>query len=459
MTLSLSPARELAYDAFVAVFEHGESAAAVLQRLYNRDDPKFKRVNRAFVEEVLFGALRWQSKIYWILQNTSRRALDKLSPEVRTALVLGAYQIYYRDDVSDREAVNQSVEYLRVRGQATACPFINGILRQISSRAKYFPKPDKTTHPVEYLSLQFAHPPWLVRRWAQHFKFAKLEEMLAANNRPPPRAIRLNALKVPFEGAHLFQSRILKEEKIHSSRRPLRSSLYFTEEPETGASSLYAQGLYTIQDEASQLVSNMVGAREGELVMTVNAGGAKVSHLVELTQGRAPLIALERDAQDIAQGQGHLVRLGAQARVEWHEAGLDQFTAPAKADRVLLQAPSSDLGLIRRHPELKWRKDGALLVAAAAKEQAAALTRGLELLRPGGELIYAVPSFEPEESELHLKRLLRVQEARLELVSPVSRLPDYYKKYVTRDNIFVTYAGNGDEMDGLAVFIVKLKAP
>ena len=103
------------------------------------------------------------------------------------------------DRIPDRAAVNESVEYIRRRRQTSATSFINGILRKVASKSQYFPKPDKKEKPVDYLSLQFAHPSWLVKKWSQNFSFERLEVMLASNNQPPPFSVRINTLKTQLE--------------------------------------------------------------------------------------------------------------------------------------------------------------------------------------------------------------------------------------------------------------------
>src|SRR5687767_5369371 len=100
----------------------------VLERTFKEHGNALRRLDRNFIKEMMYGSLRWYSKIYWILQNTSRRNLDETTPQIQTALVMGTYQIYYMDRVPDRAAVNESVEYVRKKGQASACTFVNGIL-------------------------------------------------------------------------------------------------------------------------------------------------------------------------------------------------------------------------------------------------------------------------------------------------------------------------------------------
>ena len=452
--MGLSLAREIAYDTFVQVMEHRKKPEQVLTEFYKQYDKKLKKIDRNFIKEIVYGSLRWHSKLFWILQNTSKRDLTKSTGEVRAALVVGTYQIYYMDRVPDRAAVNESVEYVRKRGQASACSFINGILRQIARRAEYFAKPDKTTRPKEYLALQFAHPEWMVDRWLHHFKFERLEQMLAANNQPPPLSIRINQLKTDIDQAHTLQETLLRDERTHSERRPLRSSLRLKDTPKFSPPSLFADGYFTIQDEASQLIGLLVKPQPEETIADVCAGpGGKLSHIYELGQEKINLIAIEKDDEQMHRAKETMDRLG-HTQLTWLQSDALEWTAEPKVDKILLDAPCTGLGVLRRHPEGKWHKslDG---IDSVVQIQRRLIEHCLLQLKVNGELIYSVCSFEPEESEYHMAWLAEHFGTSIEVVSPVSRLPDYYKKYVTKQNRLAIFAGNQDDMDGFAAFIVK----
>ncbi len=457
MTQSCSPAREVAYDAYALVMDKGANPDETVDLLAAKMAKPLKRLDRNFIKEMLYGSLRWHAKIFWILQNTSKRDLAGTSPEIRAALVLGTYQIFYMDRVPDRAAVNESVEYVRKKGQANAVSFVNGILRQIARRAEYFAKPDKKLKPVDYLALQFSHPHWLVERWHEHFKFDRLEKMLAANNQPPPWFTRINLLKTAPTDMHLFQTRLLKDERAHTERRPLRSSLIFKEAPSVEPESLFAQGFYTIQDEASQLIGHLVDPQEGHVIYDACAGpGGKLSHMYELAGGKALITAIEKHPDQYVKMRETMARLGHEVGVTWVDGDFLAFKPEAKADRILLDAPCSGLGVLRRHPEGKWHKK-AELIRHMATQQRELIEHALTLLKKGGELIYSVCSFEPEETEKHLIWIEEKFGDRIELVSPVQRLPDYYKRYVTRENVMLIYAGNQDELDGFGAFILRAK--
>ncbi|RYZ58662.1 MAG: 16S rRNA (cytosine(967)-C(5))-methyltransferase RsmB [Proteobacteria bacterium] len=455
---SLSIAREVAFDAFTAVMENKRKPEQVLNEMYALHGQKISRLDKAFIKEILYGSFRWYSKIYWILQNTSKRNLDDSSPEIRAALILGTYQIYYMDRVPDRAAVNESVEYVRKKGQAKACTFVNGILRQIGRRAEYFPKPDKKTKAKEYLALQFAHPLWLVDRWLKRFRFERMELMLAANNQPPSFSIRINSLKSSLAESADLQETLLREEKITSERRPLRSSLRLMKSPQLAESKLFQDGYFTVQDEASQLIGYLVAPEADQKIADACAGpGGKLSHIYELGLEKITLYAVEKDHGQYLRAQETLDRLGLK-KLNWVHEDFMAWNSEEKLDKILLDAPCSGLGVLRRHPEGKWSKN-VQLVDSMATQQWAMIQHALKQLKVGGELIYSVCSFETEETESHLLRLKETMSDTIEVISPVSRLPDYYKKYVTHEQLFAVYAGNQDDMDGFGAFIVRLKKP
>ena len=444
--------REVALDAFVEVMDHRRKPEAAVAYLYTKHAKNISKIDKNFVKELLYGSLRWHAKMFWILQNTANRDLAKVTPQVRSALILGTYQIYYMDRVPDRAAVNESVEYIRKKGQANACSFVNGILRQIARRAEYFAKPDKNKEPAAYLSLQYAHPRWMIERWLTQFNYDRAEEIASANNRVPPVFVRVNTRRgLP---AHQLQSRLLKEERLHSERRPLRCSLKLRSFPQLEQGTLFAAGFYTIQDEAAQLVSFLVNPRAGESVLDLCSGlGGKLSHLCELSDGEAHITAIDKNAKRLQQGQEAVRRLGHEG-VKFLCEDISKWSSPAQVDKILLDAPCSGLGILRRHPEGKWHKE-EVLIKQLAQLQREMIIRSFAWLKKGGELVYSVCSFEVEEASAVLDYVKAELGDRMTLVSPVSRLPDYYKRYVTRRNILQIYPGNHDAMDGFSAFIIK----
>ena len=281
--------------------------------------------------------------------------------------------------------------------------------------------------------------------------------MLASNNQPPPFSVRINTLKTQLENTGEIQSSLLKEEKIKSDRRPLRTALRLSGSPSFSSDSLFSKGLFAVQDEASQLIGYLVNPESGEKIADACSGpGGKLSHVYELGKEQVHLFSVEKDKSQMKRIKENMERLGHDKNVDYFETSFLDWQPENKLDKILLDAPCSGLGVLRRHPEGKWHKkaDGQKDII---KLQQQLIERAIDNLKDGGELIYSVCSFELNECEHHLTRLLDTFGDKIEVISPAARLPNYYKKYVTRKNYLAVYAGNPDDMDGFSAFIIRVK--
>lgn len=453
----LSIAREISYDTLVGVISERKDPDELLEQYYEKAGSKLKRIDKNLAKEIVYGTLRWWSKMYWILQHTSSRDLNKSSPEVQVALCAGTYQIYYLDRIPDRAAVNESAEYMRKRKQTSAVSFVNGILRQIAKKANYFPKPDKVEKPVEYLSLQFAHPHWMVERWYERFKFDRLSEMLKNSNEAPPITIRMNSLKTSFEDQADFMSKLLKEESIHSVKRPLRGAIRLKQSPDLSKGSLFDQGYYTIQDESSQLIAHLVSPSEGDIIVDTCSGpGGKLTHMYELAGGKAEIYSIEKDQSQYEKAVSNGQRLGYDNIHFVHEDFLN-YKPEKTPNKILIDAPCTGMGVLRRHPDGKMHKTPDI-VEIMAKKQKDILAHAFSILSPGGEIVFSVCSFETEETTDQLKWLESQFGDKIEVIPPGERIQDFYIKYVTKENVLLVYAGNTDLMDGFGAFVIRKKA-
>jgi 16S rRNA (cytosine967-C5)-methyltransferase len=450
----LSIAREISYDTLVGVIRDRKNPDDLLDMHYQRLGPKLKRIDKNLAKEIVYGTLRWWSKMYWILQHTSSRDLNKSSDEVKVALCAGTYQIYYLSKIPDRAAVNESAEYMRKRKQVSAVSFVNGILRQIAKKASYFPKPDKEKKPVEYLSLQYAHPEWMVKRWFSRFKFDRLSDMLKNSNETPPITIRMNSLKTDLEAQADFMTSLLREESTHAAKRPLRGAIRLKSSPDLGAESLFGQGFYTIQDESSQLIAHLVAPKQGDVIVDSCSGpGGKLTHVYELGKGEAKIYSIEKDTLQYEKAISNAERLGFDG-IEFVHTDFLEYTPPQTPNKVLIDAPCTGLGVLRRHPDGKYHKKPDIIGIMASKQRAI-LTHALSMLEVGGEIVFSVCSFESEETSDQLKWLLKEFDGKIEVVDPADRVQDFYKKYITKENVLSVYAGNKDLMDGFGAFIIK----
>ncbi|MDD9952463.1 MAG: methyltransferase domain-containing protein [Zetaproteobacteria bacterium] len=454
--VKVSPARSLAYDAFREVRFLGQAPDVYLQQQYQMESRRLKQIDRNFVKELLYGSLRWYSKIHWILQNISKRKLEECSPEVVTALVLGGYQIFYLDRVPDRAAVNESVEYVRERNLSHAVSFVNGVLRTASRRSQYFPKPDKSKAPVEFFALQYAHPEWMVRRWMSQFKPELLKEILVSNNRVPVQFLRLNVLRMQGDEVKEFRSRILRESRVHTERRCLRSCLSVTGNFNPQTEKLFEEGLYSVQGEASQLISVMLAPQAGDNIVDACCGrGGKMAHLFELSGGQAKILGVDPQQAQLERAQESFVRLGFdQDKLSLWHGEFGKLSLERAPDKILLDAPCSGLGVLRRHPEGKWHKP-VEIIEKMYKLQRQLIKHALQMLKVGGYLVYSVCSFEPEETSHQLEWIEKEFGDNVEVQRLVGRVPDYYRRYFVQDKLLLIYPSNKDDMDGFGAFMVR----
>jgi len=337
-----------------------------------------------------------------VLARFSNLPLSRLKPNVLEILRLGAYQLLFLSRIPASAAVDESVR-LADREPKHIKGYVNAVLRAVSREGASVPFPDPRRAPAGYLAAFHSHPKWLVERYLDRLGFEEAERLLAANNEHPPLTARVNSLKVGREEV----IGLLAQEGVGATPTgysPLGLTLANAGDP----SRLKAlkEGLLIIQDEAAQLVSYLLDPRPGERVLDAASGrGGKTTHLGQLTQGKGRLVAMDTNPRRLEELQKNALLLGIEdVRTVQHDA-----TEPLEGerfDRVLLDAPCTGTGVIRRHPEIKWRRGLGDVTRLAALQRSM-----LEALAPsvanGGVLVYAACSLEPEEGEELIEGFLR----------------------------------------------------
>ncbi len=363
--------------------------------------------DRALVTELVYGVLRQRAYLDQAIRQSSRRPQVSVAPAVMNVLRIGAYQLLFLTRVPASAAVNESVRLAKAIDRAAVAGFVNAVLRQVARRpAVVFP--DASSNPVAHLALRFSHPEWLVARWYARLGFERCAAVLEANNRVPMTTLRVNLrrttvaeLRAAIEAHGL---RVDAGAVAPASLRLIGPMTGRSPEAGHGITGLpgYAAGWFYVQDEAAQLVSLVLGARPGERVLDVcSAPGGKTTHIAELMRDDGEIVALDVDPTRLARVAENAARLGHTCIIPRRldlVAG-DAATAGGSGgfDRILVDAPCSGLGLLRRHPEARWHKP-AHLVARCAARQRVILDRAAPLLKAGGTLVYSTCTTEPEEN-------------------------------------------------------------
>jgi 16S rRNA (cytosine967-C5)-methyltransferase len=457
--------RALAIDALVHVLTRNQHADAALDKLFEAASKvgptPLRALDRAFVFEILYGTLRWLGKIDWILTHMVNRPMGSLDPRVLCALRVGTYQIFYMDRVPDRAAVSETVEAVKKVGAGPAASFVNAILRRVSKKAEYFPKPDKETQTAAYLAMHFSHPQWMIERWMLRMGPERLEHMLAAQNVAPPVSLRvidrnMNKEDDPHKDEDLG-TQMLREHGLSSQTRPLKGALRLTELPPFKVCPMFKAGKYMVQDEAAQLTASLVKPLPSQTVLDAcSAPGGKAIFL--WAEGLDPknLTLCDSSQKRILTMVSNLERVGLK-EVRTVQGDLAEVLPQETFDKVLLDAPCSSFGVIRRHPEIKWLRSLADVTKAAA-EQKRLMDAAAAKVKPGGELIYVVCSQELEETSEVTTQFLK-KHPEFERVSLDGKLHDYYKKYVTSEQELLVFPGNSDSLDGFFAAVFKRTSP
>jgi 16S rRNA (cytosine967-C5)-methyltransferase len=348
--------------------------------------------------EIVYGTLRWQRYLDWILGPHSRRRLEALDPRVRVLLRMTAYQLVFLERVPPFAAVNDAVTLARGRTRGPA-EYANAVLRAFSRRGPREREPAAPRDPVDALATRCSFPTWLAARWVERYGAADAAALMRALNERPPVTLRANTLRLTREA---LAERLKTENDVATRPTPHAPDGLIAERGgEPGAWRAFAEGACVAQDEASMLIARLLEPRPGETVADVCAApGTKTTHLAQLMDNRGRILALDPQPARLARVDEAVARLGVSI-VDTVPATVQQAAVarPATCDAVLVDAPCSNLGVVRRNPDVKWRRRPED-IAMAAERQHEILAAAATMLKRGGRLVYATCSLEPEENDV-----------------------------------------------------------
>lgn len=399
-------ARRLALEVLTQVEDRAAYASLLLDaRLQQAGLP---REERALATELTYGVLRWQGRLDYLLAAVAHRPWESVDPALRRLLRLGAYQLLFLTRVPAYAAVNETVALTtapRSQGNRGAKAFVNAILRRLVEQQAAICFPDPSIDPVGALATRWSHPRWLVTRWLARLGAEETEALLRANNDPPPLSVAANCLKRrPKE----VEDRLALISGSVTPGRFVPWVFHLKDGAEALRDPAFASGWYFPIDEAAALPVVLLDPQPGETLLDACSGGGGKAALLSGLLGRSGrVIALDPSARAHRRLCEARLRLGLD-RVLPVQADARQasrlFTCPI--DRVLVDAPCSGLGTLRRHPERKWQQQEAGLPALAQLQQE--LLQGVApLVTPGGVLVYCTCSLEPEETDLVIEAFLR----------------------------------------------------
>lgn len=425
--------RALALEALYKIWEQGRRPKEAIEELSGSLDHR----ERSFLMELVYGVLRYRDTLDWALHRFLRKPMG-LSDDTRNNLRLAAYQILFMR-VQDWAAVNEAVELEKHKGRPEV---VNGVLRSLlrkpmTERLNFTPVERRGA--VPYIALLTSHPSWLIKRWVKRFGEKGARELAEANNRIPPLTLRVNTLRSTRE--QLLES--LSAVNITGEPSPFSPDGIRLKGFPVIKELSSLRDSFMVQDEAAQLITHLLEPKPGERILDACASpGGKTTHIAQMMKDRGEILALEIDERRMPQLKENVSNLNMGSITLLHQDFRELIKSRKDSfDRILLDAPCSALGVIRRNPDIKYRRRPEDL-REFMKKQLAMLRAAANMLKPGGSIVYSVCSTEPEEGEEVVKEFLKDSE---DFYIINTTLP--FLKGFMQEGLFRTYP-HIDDMDG-----------
>ncbi len=420
----IAPARRAAYGALRAIETRARDLGDVLadarERLSDERD-------RALAAAIVVGTLRWRNQLDWLLARAAKRKTTSLDPEVLDILRLSLFQLLHLSRVPASAVVDDAVSLTKQARKKSAAGLTNAVLRTVARTRPRLELPEMPSPAAEasqealseYLTITASHPRWLVERWVERLGATAATTWVHFNNQEPPITLRVNTLQVTraevaerlrAAGVDTIAARYAPDGLVVVSGQPLRT-------PE------FAAGWFVVQDEASQIVPMLAGSRQRSPVLDACAApGGKTLALAAGVARDGVLVASDVSAKRVSLLRAILQKAGDR-RTRLAQFDLER-SAPFESvfDLVLLDAPCTGLGTLRRDVDIRWRRSPGDLPKAAAKQRRM-IAQAAAIVAPGGRLIYSTCSSEPEENEQIVDRFLAEHPA-FEQVSPQELVAD-----------------------------------
>lgn len=415
----------------------------------NNDMKNIDKRHLSLYRKSVLGVLENLIFIDWIINEISATKTKKMEMDVLIVLRLAIYQLFFLDKSHENIVVNESVQFIKDKGNIRASKFVNAILRNtLRNKEELIKKMDKLPFD-NYLSVKYSYPMELVKKWKSQFGKEKLEEVLAANNAEAQLEIRVNTLKITRdELLDVFEKKGIKAHKCKYASKGIILEAPF----EIDKTDEFKNGLFSIQSESSMLAGQILNPAENSLLIDLCAApGGKSLNAAEIMQNKGKIIS-----RDIYTGKLSLIdtearRLGISivATEEYDATKLDESLV-GKADYVIADVPCTGLGIIRRKPEIKYKNTEEDL-KEIQNIQYKILENASKYLKQEGKLVYSTCTTNNEENfELVNKFLYKNKEF---MLCDISDKVDEY--FTTAKRGYIEIYPHIHGMDGF--FIAKLK--
>ena len=414
-------------------------------------DTDYKIADRALVTELIYGIIKYKITLDYIIEQFSSIKINKLSKWILNILRMGIYQIVYLDRIPDSAACNESVNLAKRYGHQGSVRYVNAVLRNISRNKNNISFPDKKEQPMEYLKIKYSFPEWLIEKWVIQYGYEFTESLCAASNQVADLSVRVNTLQITREELirYLEQEGVQAVPGRYCSEALLLNNVGNIEELET-----FKKGFFQVQDESSMLVSKVLDPQPGEFVMDVCcAPGGKTTHIAQLMKNQGTVLGWDIHEHKIELVRNTANRLGFNIiRAELQDATQEVAEYFNQADKVLVDAPCTGLGILRRKPDIKWNKANEDLDSITSLQKRI-LHVSSQYVKKGGCLVYSTCTIQEEEN-IHIIR--EFMDSHPDFV--VENIQPYFSQKLDTDSLkqgYVQLYPNIHRTDGF--FMCKLR--
>ncbi|CAM4026374.1 16S rRNA methyltransferase [Bacillus manliponensis] len=418
--------RELALDGLMQVEKSGAYSNLLLNNLIEKNNIDKKDVG--LLTEIVYGTIQRRDTLDYYLQPFLRK---KVEPWVKVLLRFSLYQMLYLDRVPERAAIHEAVEIAKKRGHKGISGMVNGVLRSIQREG--VPSLDEIKNEEQRLAIATSHPEWLVKEWINEYGIDTAQKMCEVNLLPPVPTARVNVSKTSVE--EMLQT--LEAEGIEAKRGDLAEDAIQIEKGNVAHTEAFKNGLLSIQDESSMLVARALSPEIGDTILdSCAAPGGKTAHIAERLQGTGKVVSLDLHPHKVRLIEQQAKRLqleNVEAKALDARKVQEQFEAES-FDKILVDAPCSGFGVIRRKPDIKLGKnkeDSERL----ATIQLSILEKVAPLLKKGGRLVYSTCTIEKVENEQVLEQFLQSHPEFERDMSMTERLPNKVAPYVQNGEV------------------------
>lgn len=438
--------RRIALDILVDIEKNEAFSNITINKFLKKNE--VSSLDRRFITQLVYGVLENKQYLDYIIKSFSKTKITKIQIEILNILRLGLYQIIFLEKTPNSAAVNESVK-LAKKVNFRLSGFVNGILRSFLRGQDDIKLPKYNDNPIQYLSIKYSHPEWLVSKWVSDYGIDFTKELLEANNQAPKLTIRTNTLKIT-RGSLINE---LTSEGVQCKKGEIASESIIIQSMKDSLDNLktFNNGLFQVQDESSMLVSHVLNPCEGQFVVDVcSAPGGKSTHIAQLMKNKGKILSRDIHEHKLDLIEENLKRLGISIiETERFDALKLDKRLLNSADRVLVDAPCSGFGIIRRKPEIRYFKHPED-ITKLSKMQIKMLKTSSNYVKIGGELVYSTCTIQDEENKNVIKEFLKQNES-FTLLDVNNNLPE---SILSKDKYLQLYP-NITNTDGF--FICKMK--